>query len=128
MSIPILLELLPKESEVTQNILAFNEEEGGANLLQITLLNDSSQTAEIQDQSQEAEKQESKKQDPKEKKEQERKEKERIQTQRVKMLELQRKLEALDTVEYAMRDLDKEIKYQLGFVAILHQQKSSNYP
>ena len=63
-----LLELLPKESEVTQNILAFNEEEGGANLLQITLLNDTSQDTEIQHQSEESKKQGTKKQDPKEKK------------------------------------------------------------
>ena len=55
-----LLELLPKESEVTQNILAFNKEEGGANLLQITLLNDTSQDTEIQDQSEEDKNQETK--------------------------------------------------------------------
>ena len=104
-----LLELLPKESEVTQNILAFNKEEGGANLLQITLLNDASQNSEIQNQTEEEEK----KQDPTEK---EKKEKERIQTQRSKMLELQKKLEELDTVQYAIYDLDEEIKYQLGLL------------
>ena len=92
-----LLELLPKESEVTQNILKFNEEEGGANLLQITLLDASKSEETLEETSEENLEQ-------------------KKQIQRQKMLELQTKFEGLDTVEYAIYDLDEELKYQLGLL------------